>query len=344
MVTIDKRESEAINTIRFICILTVAMVHCYPPHSSLIANQLVTQIIPKLDSYFAASCFCEEALGVFFLISGYLFFRSTSCQNYSLNSDYLTKMKSRLLSLVLFYLVWTSVGFTVHCLKIGALPADWETFICGYWPLSSTAYTWDKGLWFIRSLIIFTLLSPAYYLAIKYLKHLIPLIILLLSLHEIPINFPYFNIYLLLGSYLACMGINLKTIADLFDWKISLFILLLLQILVKSGILHLPVIWPISVLLFLAVFMKIFLNRPLPPEITLATAFVYAAHFYPAAIFKVVFFHILPNNMAGYILNMSLSCVCTVSLCVLGYRYIISKSAFLNLLFGGNRVRVSSPQ
>ena len=196
-------------------------------------------------------------------------------------------------------------------------------------------------MWFIHSLIIFTLLSPAYYFAVKYLKHLIPIIILLLSLHEIPIDFLYSNIYLLHGTYLACMGINLTTTAESLNWKISLIILLLLQIFVKSGIMHLPVIWPISVLLFLAIFMKIFMKHPLSPTLTLSTAFVYAAHFYPAAAFKVVFFHILPNNMAGYILNMSLSCVCSVSLCVLVYRYIISKSSILNLLFGGNRTRPS---
>lgn len=336
MVTIDKKESDFISSIKFICILTIVMVHCDLVASDYIAPRLVQKDIPSIASWYAALHFGEVALRLFFIISGYLFFRSVSLDSFSWKNDYFLKLKSRIKGLLILYLVWNTVGLITNYLIYKTYPAGVLEFLDGYNPFSQKGY-FGRGLWFLESLMFFTLVSPLYYFAIKHLKHIIPVICLLFSLTSINIEYLYFNVYILLGAYLSCMGIKLVTISKLFNWRICLLIILLMQVFVRSGWIPIQISNFFSVFLFLAAFRGILYNNPLPSKISGSSTFVYVSHFYLTMVFKRIFLFILPSNMFGYVSNMMLDFAITTCICVCVYVFIINRFNILNILFAGGR-------
>ncbi len=336
MVSIDKKESDFLNSVKFICILTIVMVHCSLHDSQYIAPQLTQDAIPNLKSWYVSLHFGETALRLFFIISGYLFFRSATLESFDWKRDYLTKLKSRSKSLLVLYIVWNTIGLAVNYLVHKTYPPDFLSLLDGYNPFSDTNY-FGKGLWFLETLIVFTFISPIYYVAIRYLKHLIPLLCLVFHFTSINIDNLYFNMYLLLGSYFACCGFRITDIANLFNWKICLPLILLIQVFHKSGIIQIPISIPLTTFLFLSTFMGILYRHPIPSKIAESSTFVYVSHFYFTLTLKRILLTILPSNLFGYVSNMVLNCVISSFICVTIYVFFISRYNILNLIFAGGR-------
>lgn len=343
MVTIDKKESDFLNSLKFVCILTIVMVHCSLHDSNYITPRLVQELIPDIRSWTCALHFGEVALGLFFVVSGYLFFRSSQIDSFNWKKDYLSKVKSRFKGLFILYVVWNTVGLIVGYLINKNYPSDLLALLNGYNPFTPKQY-FGRGLWFLESLIVFTLLSPLYYFAIRHLKHLVPLLCLFFCLTDMEIGFLYFNVYLLLGCYFSCMGIRLIDIAKLFNWKICLLLIVLLQLVLRSGMVSVPIAGSVSIFIFLSAFMGILYNNPVPAKIAGSSTFIYVAHFYSTMIWKRVLLPLLPADMFGYVANMVLNWAITSCICVLVYLFIIRKFDIMNLLFAGGRTIKKLPE
>jgi len=124
---------------------------------------------------------------LFFLMSGYLFFRSGLTRN-----SYKSKLKKRALTLLVPYILWNIIAivrdtiknlpiFTSFAPEAGAVEWSVSNFIGCFWDYqkygifrdveqavdAGMIYPEDFPLWYVRDLMIVILLSPLFYYAIK---------------------------------------------------------------------------------------------------------------------------------------------------------------------------------
>lgn len=153
------------------------------------------------------SIFTDAAVPLFFIISGYLFFRNFKIESYPL------KIKSRIKSLVVPYLFW-SIIFLIYYSVITIIPGL-NNYFDNQFNLSLTKIPYNiimgtcaEGIWYIRVLVVYVIFSPIIYIMMKQNKKMSLIIIILSSLFKLIFNVSYSNplfwlpVYLL-GAYLA---------------------------------------------------------------------------------------------------------------------------------------------
>ncbi len=169
------RLSSAINWLRFPLIFLIILLHCYS----------VVQVTgPTSSTYFKvvypfALWLGETGVPAFFFISGFLFFLS--------KKSYQQKLTTRAHTLLVPYLLWNTLLLAAYLVAYACgLPVeingkDFSSFdIIDYLRLY-----WDKGsfddgnstpllcpFWYIRNLLVMTVLSPIFYYLLKYLREL----------------------------------------------------------------------------------------------------------------------------------------------------------------------------
>lgn len=211
----DTRLSKAITWLRFPLIFLIIMLHCYS----------VVRLEGSHETYFKVlypfSLWLGEA-GVpgFFFISGFLFFLSKKTYN--------QKLKTRLHTLLIPYLIW---NFLLLLLYLTAFAIGYPQDINGrnisdFTIIDYLRLFWDRGsydngnfvpllcpLWYIRNLLIMSLLSPIIYYIIRYTREVFLFVVTawwLMSYHNafIPQTILFFS----LGAYFSILGFNpLKT-------------------------------------------------------------------------------------------------------------------------------------
>lgn len=210
------QESKAINSIRFTCIIFLILLHTRVTH---LVPPIAADGLAKLENMLNI-----PFLPILFLLSGYLFFQNVSIQfkRKQLMQIWFNKLQRRIKTLIIPYIIWCIVAIFYNYLVKGMdFPTNISNFIMQFWD-AGTGHPIGKAMWFIKSLILFSILSPLYFYLIKWGKHFILLSFIILTTIKLPIDFPYFNIYLLLGSYIALMGFSLEQIANLFNWRFCL--------------------------------------------------------------------------------------------------------------------------
>ena len=139
---------------------------------------------------------CRIAVPAFFLISGYLFFVNLEQWD---KEVWTGKMKRRVHTLLIPYLIWNLVGIAYTCISpsVGAITEDPGSFMSIFQERGWLRLFWDSNrimeqwnpptvnilgvtmhsgmpantpLWFIRDLIVINLLSPAIYAFVKYTR------------------------------------------------------------------------------------------------------------------------------------------------------------------------------
>ena len=176
--------SEAITQLRLPLIILVTYAHSYgaiAPGYSLMASGWDGYEVLKL---LVSQTLVKVVVPVFFIISGYLFFRNV--EQWSLQV-YWGKMKRRLRTLLLPYLVWNLLmilKFSIHSSSTGEEGGSLLSFTGGagggFSPLVALWSLWEKAgaqtdwlgqehwmtapcnmpLWFLRDLMVVSLLSP----------------------------------------------------------------------------------------------------------------------------------------------------------------------------------------
>lgn len=210
------QESKAINSIRFTCIIFLILLHTRITH---LTPPTVTDSLAKLENIFNI-----PFLPILFLLSGYLFFQNISIkfERKQLIHTWFNKLQRRIKTLIIPYIIWCIVAIIYnYYVKEIDFPQNPSNFIMQFWD-ANMGHPIGKAMWYIKNLILFSMLSPLYFYIIKWGKHLILLSIIIFISIDLPIDFPYFNMYLLLGSYIALLGFSLEKIANFFNWKLCL--------------------------------------------------------------------------------------------------------------------------
>ncbi len=195
---ITSYKSKKIAAINMLLIILVLVLHGYYVE----ANNF--PIANAMQEVVGTNGLTGVAVPMFFLLSGILFFKGVDSAK-----DCLPKIKKRVRSLLVPYLIW-NVVFVLWYLILQNLPG-----VGGYInnDIVGKVFTKDVGsdiyellwkpvnfpLWFLRDLMIMVALSPILFYLIKYLKWGSPLLILLAS--------PYVNFnvspFFLLGGCIA---------------------------------------------------------------------------------------------------------------------------------------------
>lgn len=239
----DKLQSVTINLLRFPMALMVVFIHMNPSVVNLgdadfpiLSGKGIFNITGIIFSHVLSGV----AVPVFFLISGYLFF--VNFRKWSL-AGYKSKLKSRTKTLILPYFLWNAVPFLlavslmvlVSILK--GLPVDNTiTFIRDHsWHIFYDTYEWgtervnwlgyklrstgpyDLPLWFLRDLIIITVLTPVIYYGLRIFKIWLLVLLLIAYISRIWILVPGFGItsvfFFTVGAHFALNDINIVKLA-----------------------------------------------------------------------------------------------------------------------------------
>lgn len=332
---ISKEESSALNSLRFLCIITLIFHHTQVDH--LVPDVELSSLLRNVHQMLSL-----PFLPILFFLSGYLFFYSRHENQIStpaslwLSTTYVQKIKKRIKSLLIPYIIWSIISI----IYISTIKHE-EIKIHSLWDI--LLLFWDIGngspiglaLWYIRNLLVFVILSPVYFFIVKYLKHLTLFLLLSLQTLKISIDFPYFNEYLLLGSYLSLMEISVEKVSSFFNWKFCFVGYILCKIVpfifdVPQAnvyvVMSLCLIWLIGLLK----------KKDIPSKYTVASTFIYLMHPYLTGIRNL---YIKFGDSTSLLQDMTIWCATalTVLLICFGTFYLLKRFVpqLLSLVSGG---------
>lgn len=183
---------------------------------------------------------------MFFFISGFLFFYKSGTFNRNI---YGKKVKSRIKSLLVPYIIWNFIGFlvlSVKCLPLlsGIFPGvadvqyNFTTFLDCFWAFvypnadSSVLQPINYPFWFVRDLMIVVLCTPLLYWFIKYTKVIVVFLMgycwffNIIPATWIPSSEALF--FFSAGAYLSISGKNVLTVFRNFHYIIPLYVLMII--------------------------------------------------------------------------------------------------------------------
>lgn len=323
----DKNISKAISIMRMPVIIGPVMMHC---------------AIKNIDTgsaiqYILSTIIGNVSVPLFYAISGFLFF-SKLAPNW-----YQTKLKSRIRSLLIPYLVWNLIAYLVYAI---AGEMQWSQFFESFWVVSGKMghSPADGPLWFVRTLMLAVVCSPIFYFINKS-KQLswISLLLLIAWMFNAPkfsqgivIGFIFFNI----GAWFACKQIEIKEIPK----KRKFYVWLLLFILIgfvdiltvrQNEYIHV-VIHRLSTLIgffvfFYATFCINEKTSNLLCKLGGASFFVYCVHEPILFAYKDLLVKTLGTNVVTFIILVIITTVLSLAIYSLLYRYV---PRALNILIG----------
>ena len=175
----EKRLSNTIAWLRFPLIFLIIMLHCYSVQRMEGEHELYFKAV-----YPFALWLGETGVPGFFFISGFLFFLS--------KKSYTEKLRSRFHTLFIPYILWNLLLLILYVFAYAiGHPQDINgKNIVGYSFIDYLRLFWDRGsydngnfvpilcpLWYIRNLIIMSILSPLLYYLIRYVRELFLIIV-----------------------------------------------------------------------------------------------------------------------------------------------------------------------
>jgi len=322
---ITELQSQTISWLRFPLALLVLLIHINPQNSSIftpintisfsnltMAN--VYSIIGRTGFYLSGI-----AVPFFFLTSGYFFFYKLKSWNVEC---YKNKISKRLKTLAVPYILWNllTIFFVLLNKLLGVLllhkPVTsftdklYElTDISGLLEYFWNYNTWDEGtfnilgwstqmwgpilypLWFLRDLIIVSLLAPLIYYGIKYLKHYFIIIIgaaYIVNICSIPGLSITGIFYFSAGAYLS---LNQKNIVETFrpvrkvSWILAIC-LLFITVAFDGGLIATITkqLYCIAGIISIVILTSSFLEKgkiAVRPQLAQTSFFIYALHTMP---------------------------------------------------------------
>lgn len=224
--TKEESQSKTIDWLRFPLIAAVVLAHTIDDRIEL--KEYVSQIdylhLSGMDIYqfiriLTGDVFPRIIIPCFFIFSGYLFFFKNKTWNKNI---YLGKLKSRIATLLVPYLLWNMIPvalaflfsylkFEGSMMEVNGLKE--KGILSIFWNFSSDAatfYPFNLPLWYVRDLIIAAVLSPLIYYFVKYTK--LYGIILLGIIYLTGIASPYFHSVMFfypLGAFFGIHGKNM---------------------------------------------------------------------------------------------------------------------------------------
>ena len=253
-----KLQSATIDLLRFPLAIMVIFIHMDPDVINLIDadfSLISGHGIYNVTGILLSHVLTHIAVPTFYLISGYLFF--INFQKWSWEG-YKKKLNSRVKTLLVPYLLWNAVPFLLTVLAMLAAVAikgkpiegvesfigenNWHIFYdCNEWGTSRINWLgehlrmtgpYDSPLWFLRDLIVVTIMTPIIYYAIKKLGLFIISILFVAYISRIWTLLPGFHItaffFFSTGAYFALNKMNIIQFADKYRLLFIPFCIILL--------------------------------------------------------------------------------------------------------------------
>lgn len=322
-----KEKLDYITNLRFPLIFGVVM-----DHASLVMPQSVRgDDVPSI-LFLALLTLVKISVPVFFIISGFLFFKGVESFD---AGCYTKKLRSRWRTLLAPYILWTiiyafymavrQVPTMVHAKSIDALYdlCTWRIF----W-MYKEALPLHFSLWYIRDLILLCLCSPVIWLVMKKFRHfgmLIVFVMFMIQNIDARISFPISIFYFSLGSYLSICNVKISRLALKLDWGVFVMIILAL---VCSQLGYLPLtrfshIVLAGSILLTSCFVSERFQSKIPGLLTESVFFVYATHCIMfVMLFNRILMKIIPNDSftALLFLRWGIVGILTTGTCITLYR------------------------
>lgn len=212
-------DSKVIDFLRFPLICAVVCIHCnLLPYCSWLENYHCFSAFLYAFIYY----FCSIANPLFFFISGFLFFKTTTFNK----NIYLQKISRRIHSLLIPYVIWILFYFSIivilqlikpnftlllHKNIINLTPKD---FLFLFWNLQQVTHLpTDQAaplvtqFWFLQCLMISFLVSPIIWFGIKHIPFLFIIILGIICMFECLPEYPgikwFAFFYFSLGAYFS---------------------------------------------------------------------------------------------------------------------------------------------
>ena len=211
---IDISQYDVIRQVRFPMIVLVTFAHSYghvAEDFNLLTSDWSTYDFLKL---LVSQTLVKVAVPVFFIMSGYLFFSNVKEWNFNV---YRQKMLRRAKTLLIPYLIWN----LLMVLKLKTI--SWS-FFWNYISEAGRQIDWfgaehylvapaNMPLWFLRDLIVVSLLTPIIYIGLRKLGYWLIVILTILYLSGVCPFFPGLSAYaiyfFMLGAFLGIRKLNL---------------------------------------------------------------------------------------------------------------------------------------
>jgi hypothetical protein len=233
-----------IDGLRFPLIICVIFIHSFGLPETVNLHEINYSAFSGMDAYNIIRIIVRKIASicndVFFLFSGFLFFFNVNVWNKTI---YFKKLKTRISTLLIPYLLWNTINVIVRLMIIvgGRLikkDGDWDRMTIffneltekGLWNIYWHYNTWGSGtnmigwsklsmgpfcvpVWFLQTLILLTVLTPIIFLFCKYLKKYGLIALGLLYYTGIWFSIPGFGIspifFFTLGAYFGIYKKNL---------------------------------------------------------------------------------------------------------------------------------------
>lgn len=331
METNDKKENarglqllRIFDWLRFPLIICVLFIHNYS-FREIVDNEQIGGVMNLFSQGI-----CRLAVPIFFFISGYLFFFNVTTFD---TRTYLGKLKRRIKSLLVPYLIWNATILFVYYLFycFGTKVSIFESNNSFIQILSNTfigrkhatgTFPLVYQMWFIRDLFCVVLISPV----INYLLNKMGIILILIfsALWIGDIWIPVLNNYCLsitalfffsLGAYISYHKINVALLIK--NIKISGFlypIFLIFDMYHNNVIIHnIAILFGIILVLNICIFLEESDRLKSVPFLTSSSFFIFAIHdpFLLSNIRK-IFLQIMPKNDYILIFGYFITIVVTV--------------------------------
>ena len=240
------RLSEAITWLRFPLIFFIILLHCYSTVRLPGDHGMYFKIIYPFSLWLG-----ETGVPGFFFISGFLFFLS--------KKKYQQKLETRFHTLLIPYLLWNALLLGLYIIAfIAGYPQDINgRSIADYTYIDYIRAFWDRGsydegnfvpilcpFWYIRNLLIMSVLSPLFYYIIKKIRELFLLVVAvwwLLTSHNAFISQTI--LFFCLGAYFSILE---KNPLEVFYKHRKLFMVLCFAFAIADIVVHTLFVTPIN--------------------------------------------------------------------------------------------------
>lgn len=185
-------EKNKISYLYFISSILVILVHS-------INNTSVIQKIFSIDSGLS-----QFAVPLFFMLSGFLFFRNVYTKD-----DVVNKLKRRVYSLLIPYLLWNVIYYIIYLVVKPGVGVSFVNLI-----EAAINHTYNPSFWFIYQLILLTLVSYIIFIILKKDAHYLIAILIISFFIAKNIDIPFINedalIYYMSGALFSRLYNNNK--------------------------------------------------------------------------------------------------------------------------------------
>ncbi len=357
--------SSSITLLRFPMAVVILLLHSSFEHEIIEGNSIFigwsAPFYHHLDYTFVQNI-CNIAVPLFFLISGFLFFKEGE-----LSLDlYKAKLKKRIKSLLIPYLIWNVIICLIYLGVQNMVPSmnsgrnklilDYglHDFLMMFWSMryikeGGMNGPMDTPLWFIRDLMVMMLLSPLFFLFIKKVKIYFPALFLLLYVSGLWFGVPGVSSVALafytMGAFFAISHYNFAMFANtnIKLFTISYFLLLISVVIMKDN--GMEISWINNSLVVIGVFASIgwavwlSVNQSLKIStfLTGSTFFVFASHCEILKVFIRLSSRVGIQSDLYYCLMYFVCPLLTLNFVLLIYRYLLKYMPSVAGILSGGR-------